>query len=169
MKMKVFNLKAELKGSEEQRGIIKDIAKHKEELLAVAITKRDKLQKHVDKSNKEVRRGREDLGDVRHMNWDSITEAILTYSFILKNDEFELITIGGKDVVVVNKELENKYDIAKLVVIKFLNSKTKLELRQLGVKDRTRLVMDENKVHQTMPHGEIKETAKESEEGSGPI
>jgi len=104
------------------------------------------LQKHVDKSNKEVKRGREDLGDVRHKNWDSITEAILTYSFILKNDEFELITTGGKDVVVVNKELENKSDIAKLVVIKFLNSKTKLELRQLGVKDRTRLVMDENKV-----------------------
>lgn len=81
------------------------------------------------------------------MIWDSIIDMIFTYwdSFILEKYEIELIIIGNKYGVVVKKELENKLDTTR-EVIKFLNSQTKQELRQLGVNDRKQLVVDDTRV-----------------------
>jgi hypothetical protein len=83
----------------------------------------------------------------KHIIWDDIANTILKnwFYFTLVQDEIDLITVVVKDIKGIKNELENKLDLTTNI-IKFLNNRTKEELKDLQVSDKTSIVMDVKRV-----------------------
>jgi hypothetical protein len=83
----------------------------------------------------------------RHIIWDKSMEQVnrMWKCFIIMEEEASLVKKVEKYIVKVEQELGDKPQVANKIII-VLNSKTKEELNQIGVKDRTSTIMEFEKV-----------------------
>jgi hypothetical protein len=107
---------------------------------------KEEAQKEENRMKERVT-GRPIMKGDKHIIWDDIANTILKnwFYFTLVQDEIDLITVVLKDIKGTTNELENKPYLA-VDIIKFLNNRTKEELKDLQVNDITSIVMDAKRV-----------------------
>jgi hypothetical protein len=113
--------------------------------LAQINSAKEEAQKEENKMKEMMTRRPTMKGD-KNIIWDDIANAIFknwSY-FTLVQDELDLINVVLKAIKGTTNELENKPDL-EADIINILNNRTKEELKDLQVNDRTSIVMDAKK------------------------
>jgi hypothetical protein len=107
---------------------------------------KEKLQEEYDTLKNKLS-GKSYLMGARHIVWDKIIEQVnkMWKCFIIMEEEASLVKKVEIDITKAEKELGDKPQAANKI-IRNLNSMTKEELSQIGVKDRTCIIMDFEKV-----------------------
>jgi hypothetical protein len=125
---------------------LEDQVKSRELCLEQINVAKEEAQKEENRMKERVT-GRPTMKGAKHIIWDDIANTIFKnwFYFTLVQDEIDLIIVVLKDIKGTTNELENKPDLV-VDIIKFLNNRTKEELKDLQVNDRTSIVMDAKRV-----------------------
>jgi chromosome segregation ATPase len=131
---------------ETEINLLKEHIGEKERQLKKIQGSKEKLQEEYDTLKTKLS-GKPYLMGARHLIWDKIMEHVnkMWKCFIIMEEEANLVKKVEKDIAKVEQELGDKPQVANKI-IRVLNSKTKEELNQIGVKDRTSTIMDFEKV-----------------------